>query len=232
MIFGFSDLSKLSPQAQNDKLAMYNVGINKVVAHFLAHFAGNETFHLRPEVVIQLGAPTTALQSNMSSMEHQPKGYSNTGWRILETMEKLAEQEFHDVAETTLSDFEKLKGPVEIRTAVLKSIGIHMKHMIGATAHLEGAKLSIRHPTEQDLENWVGWNSSLMDTLREIELSQREDATKSETTLERMGVILTAILRKLKNLEEAEACRSEKEANLLQGSKDYKADAAKDAAEK
>ena len=152
MIFGFSDLSKLSPQAQNDKLAMYNVGINKVVAHFLAHFAGNETFHLRPEVVIQLGAPTTALQSNMSSMEHQLKGYSNTGWRILETMEKLAEQEFHDVAETGLSDFEKFKEPVEIRTAVLKSVSIHMKHMIGATAHLEGAKLPIRHPAEQDLE--------------------------------------------------------------------------------
>ena len=107
-----------------------------------------------------------------------------------------------------------------------------MKHMIGATAHLEGANLLIKHPGEQDLENWVGWNSSLMDTLREIELSQREDATESKISLEKMDAMLTAILKKLKNLEEAEALRSEKEAYLLQGFKDYKVNAAKDAAEK
>ena len=65
-----------------------------------------------------------------------------------------------------------------------------------------------------------------MDTLREIELSQRDDANNSRIGLEKMEVMLTAIL---KNLEEAEALRAEKEGNLLKGFKDYKA---KTAAEK
>ena len=226
MIYWFSDSSKLSSQAQNDKLKVYNLGIKKIVAHFLAHFSGNETFHLRPQVVIKLGAPTTALQASMGSIGHELKGYSGTGWRTVKTMERLSDQEFHDVAEMALSDFKKLKEPVEVKSAVLKSVGIHIKDMLGATAHLEGADLSIKYPCEQDLENWVGWNPALMDTLREIELSQREDANDSRIGLEKMEVMLTAIL---KNLEEAEALRAEKEGNLLKGFKDYKA---KTAAEK
>ena len=227
MIYGFADLSKLSPQAQNDKLKVYNLGIKKIVAHFLAHFSGYETFHLRPEVVIRLGAPTTALQASMGSIGHELKGYSGTGWRIVKTMERQSDQEFHDVAETALSDFDKLKGPVEVRSAVLKSVGIHIKDMLGATAHLEGTDLPIQFPCEQDLENWVGWNPALMDTLRELDCSQREDANDSRIRLEKIDMMLTAILKKLKNLEEAEALCAEKEGNLLKGFKDYKANAAK-----
>ena len=171
MIYGFSDLSKLSPQAQNDKLELYNLGIKQVVEHFLAYFSGNETFHLRPEVVIKLKAPTTALQTSLSSIRHVFKGYSGTGWQIVKTMERMSTQEFHDVAETALSDFEKLKGPVEVRSAVLKSIGIHIKDMLGATAHLESAVHPIQYPCEQDLEDWVGWNPTLMYTLRELDCS-------------------------------------------------------------
>ena len=51
MIYNFSDLSKLSPQAQNDKLEVYNLAIKNTVADFLAHFSGSGTFHLRAEVV-------------------------------------------------------------------------------------------------------------------------------------------------------------------------------------
>ena len=52
--------------------------------------------------------------------------------------------------------------------------------------------------------------------------------------MEKMEVMLTAVLKKLKNLEEAEALRVEKEGNLLKGFKDFKAnkDAAKIAAKK
>ena len=200
------------------------MAIKKIVAHF----SGNETFHLRPEVVIQLGAPTTALQAAMGSIGHQLRGYSGTGWRIVKTMARLSDQEFHNVAETALSDFDKLKGPVEARAAVLKSVGIHNKDMLGATAHLEGADLLINYPCEQDLENWVGWNPALMDSLRELDCSQREDANESKIRLEKIDVMLTTILQKLKGLEAADALRTEKENNLLKGFKDYKA--AKDAA--
>ena len=47
------------------------------------------------------------------------------------------------MVETALSDFDKLKGPVEVRAAVLKSVGIHIKDLLGATSHLENANLPI-----------------------------------------------------------------------------------------
>ena len=98
---------------------------------------------MRPEVVIHLGAPTTALQSAMSTGGHQIDGYRGTGWRILETREKIQDQEYQDVAETALADFDKLKGPVEIRAAVLKSTGLHIKNLIGTTSHLANVLLPI-----------------------------------------------------------------------------------------
>ena len=52
-----------------------------------------------------------------------------------------------------------------------------------------------------------------MEILRE--LKEEADATRVRT--ERMGVVLTAILRKVKGLEEAEALRA-KEANLQEES--------------
>ena len=146
----------------------------------------------------------------------------------------MSTQEFHDVAETALSDFEKLKGPEEVRSVVLKSVSIHIKDMLAATAHLEGAVHPIQYPCEQDLEDWVGWNPALMYTLRELDCSQKEDTNDSRVCMEKMEVMLTAVLKKLKNLEEAEALRAEKEGNLLKGFKDFKAnkDAAKIAAKK
>ena len=61
MAAGFSNLSQLSPEVQNRKLENYNDGIKQVVEHFLLHFSGNNTFYLRPEMVIKLGAPPTIL---------------------------------------------------------------------------------------------------------------------------------------------------------------------------
>ena len=49
MIYGFGDLFKLSPQVQNNKLEVYNLGIKNIIDSFLAHFLGLETFHLRAE---------------------------------------------------------------------------------------------------------------------------------------------------------------------------------------
>ena len=149
-------------------------------------------------------------------------------------MERMSAQEFHNVAETALSDFKEIKGPVKIRAAVLKSVGIHIKDMFGATAHLESAVDPIQYPSEQDLEDWVGWNPALMHTLRELECSQKLEANDSRVCMEKMEVMLTAVLKKLKNLEEAETLSAEKEGNLLKGLKDYKANqnAAKIAAEK
>ena len=143
MLHNFTDVSKLNSQTQDEKLENYNLAIRRTVADFLAHFSRSETFHLRPDVVIQLEAPTTALQSAMSKCGHQIEGYSHTGWRIRETIEKLQDQEYQDVAETALADFEKLKGIVEIRAAILKSTGLHIKDLLGSASHLANASLPI-----------------------------------------------------------------------------------------
>ena len=119
MIHGFTNLDKLSPQAQNNKLEVYNIAIKNTVDDFLAHFSGAGTFQLRTEVVMQLEAPTTALQHSMSKIDVQFKGYSGTGWRMIQTMGKLQDQEYVDVAEYALSFLDKLKCLVEVRAAVL-----------------------------------------------------------------------------------------------------------------
>ena len=63
-------------------------------------------------------------------------------------MEAMSAQEIHDVAETDLSDFEEVKKPAEIRTAVMKSKSIHLKDMLGATAYLESTADPIPYPSD------------------------------------------------------------------------------------
>ena len=218
MTAGFSDLSKLSPAAQNLKLENYNDGIKQVVEHFLLHFCGNNTFYLRPEMVIKLGAPPTILQSSMSAVRHTFKGYTGTGWKITNAMEAMSAQEIHDVADTALTEFEEVKGPIEIQTVVMRSVGIHLKELIGATAYLESTADPIPYPSDQELEDWIGWNPALMHTLRELQ-SEAEDANGR---MEKMAVILTAVLKKVKGLEEAETLRAEKEMNFRKGLKESK----------
>ena len=125
-------------------------------------------------------------------------------------MASMSSQEKHDVAEVALSSFEEVKGPLEVRTAVMKSIGIHPKDLVGAAAYLETAADPIPFPSDQDLEDWVGWNPAIMDILRELKF----EADETRIRTERMAVCMTAILRKVKNLEEAEVLRL-KELNAL-----------------
>ena len=122
----------------------------------------------------------------------------------------MSAQEIHDVAEVALVSFEEVKGPLEIRTAVMKSIGIHPKYLVGAAAYLETASDPIPYPSDQDLEDWAGWNPSIMDILDEL----KSEADETRIRTERMAVGITAILKKVKNLEEAEV-RHLKELNTL-----------------
>ena len=113
-----------------------------------------------------------------------------------------------------LPQLPKLKGPVEIRAAVLKSTGIHIKDLLGSASHLANASLPIRHPCKEDLESWVGWNPALIETLKEMVILGKEDKDKSQQRLDRIDDTLTKILQKLRLLEVAESLREEKE-NLL-----------------
>ena len=185
---GFSHLSHLSPKVQNCKLEAYNADIKHVVQHFLSHFSGHMTFYLRPEMVIKQGAPTTVLQRHLLSLGHVFPSYNPLGYRVNDAIIAMSAQEIHDGAEVALSSFEEVKGPLEIRTAVMKSIGIHPMDLVGAAVYLETASDPIPYPSNQDLEDWVGWNPDIMEILRE--LKEEADATRVRT--ERMVLLVRA----------------------------------------
>ena len=100
----------------------------------------------------------------------------------------------------------------------MRSVGIHLKELIGAAAYLNSASDPIPYPRDQELEDWVGWNPTLMRTLRELK-DETEDANGR---MEKMAVILTAVLRKVKGLEAAEALRGVKEMNFWKDSTESK----------
>ena len=105
----------------------YNTGIKQVVEHFLLQFCRINTFYLRPEMIIKLGAPLTILQSSMSAVGRTFQGYTGTGWKIPKAMVALSAQKIHNIAEVALTEFESGKGPIEIRTVVMRSVGIHLR---------------------------------------------------------------------------------------------------------
>ena len=204
MLSNFTDLTELSIQTQEKKLENYRLAIQRTVADFLAHFAGSETFYQRPEGTVKQGVHPSALQEAMSSCGAQIEGFHAPGWGILEVLEKLQEQQYQDVAETAMAEFKKLKRPMEIRAAVLKACRLHVKDLIGSIAHLTSVFLPIQHPSEEDLENWIGWNPAVMDAMKEMEESQKEDRVEIQQRLV------------------SQELRDEKKNQLLAGFKDYK----------
>ena len=129
-LHGFTDLSTLAPQAQEDRLVKYKQVHGKTVSGFLNHFAGSGTFHQRPEVTLKHGIRCTPLQDAMTNIGIRIDRFQGPCWGIVDVMEKLEEQVYYDVVETALADFETLKGPIETRTALLKSCNVHMKDLI------------------------------------------------------------------------------------------------------
>ena len=117
---------------QNRNLEVYNAEIKPVVLQFLSHFSGHMTFHLRPEMVVSQGAPTTVLLSQ----GHVFKNYHPLGYRITDVMAAMSAQEVHDIAEVALSSFEEFKGPLDTKTALMKSIGLHPKDLAAAAVYL------------------------------------------------------------------------------------------------
>ena len=126
---------------------------------------------------------------------------------IVEVLEKLQEQQYQDVAETALTEFEKLKCPTEINSAVLKACGLHVKDLMGSTAYLANAVTPILLPSEEDLENYVGWNPELMNTMKKMEDSQKEDRVEIQQCLDKMDKTLMGIVKKLCTMQVSQEIR-------------------------
>ena len=82
--------------------------------------------------------------------------------------------------------------------------------------HLKGVFSPLRHPSDQDLEDWLGWNPDLMRSLTEL----KEEADDNKVCMEKMSTMITMVLKKLKGLEAAEALRTGKVMNTGRESKE------------
>ena len=219
MAAGVCHISHLDPEEQNRKLEMYNEKIKPVVRQFLAHFSGHMTFHLRQEMVVSQGAPTTVLHRHLTSLGYNIRHYRPQGYRSTDAMVALSSKEIIGIAETALSNFEEVKGPLELRVAIMKSIGLHPKDLAGATVYLETAADPIPYPSTQDLEDWIGWDPDVRDSLKEM----KEDSLQNRIIIERMGVTVAAWMKMEKSLTDAEALCTKAD-NLQQESKGTETD--------
>ena len=198
VIAGFTDLSHLSPGAQNRRLDAYNTGIRNVVRGFLLQFSGHMTFYPRPEMVVKQGAPTTILQKHLLRHGHGFRHYFY-GYSILDAMEAMSATDILEIAELALTFYDEVKGPLENRILVMKSIGLHPKDLKAAAAYLETSADPIPYPSQQDLDDWTGANPQVMDILNELQTA----SLRNQIRTERMAVILTAILKKVIKLDKA-----------------------------
>ena len=196
---GFSDLAHLSPEAQNRRLEAYNTGIRNVVQGFLVQFSGHMTFYRRPEMVVKQGSPTTIQQKHLLRHGHAFRLYFY-GYSITDAMEAMSAKEILEIAELALAFYEEVKGPLENRTLVMKSIGLHPKDLMAAAAYLETSANPIPYPSDQDLEDWTGANPQILDILKELQTA----ALGNQIRTERMSVVMTAILKRVVKLEKAE----------------------------
>ena len=137
-------------------MVKYNQVHGKTVKGFLNHFAGSGTFYRRLETVVQHGIRCTTLQDAMTNTETPIEGFQGPGWQVLDVYDKLEEQMYLDLGEMAIADFNTLKGPIEARTALLKSCNVHSKDLIGALSYLPNAQLPLHRLKEADLAKMIG----------------------------------------------------------------------------
>ena len=121
---------------------------------FLLQFSGHMTFYRRPEMVVKQGAPTTILQKHLLRHGHGIRHYFY-GYSILDAMEAMSAKEILEIAELALTFYDEVKGPLENRILVMKSIGLHPKDLTAAAAYLETSADPIPYPSLQDLDDWT-----------------------------------------------------------------------------
>ena len=193
-LHGFTDLSKLTALAQDERLAKYDQVHGKTIKGFLNHFAGSGTFYRRPDTVVLHGIRGTTLQDAL--------GFQGTYWSVIYVYSKLHEQLYLDIGQVAMTEFEKLQGPMEIRTALLKSCNVHSKDFLGALSYLPNAQIPLRRLSETDLRKMVEAAPAPEDSLDPDVLER----------LENMETALNQILDRMRNLyvvQELETAREE-----------------------
>ena len=105
------------------------------------------------------------------------------------------------MAEVVMANFEQLKGPMEIRDQLLKLCGLHVKDLMGSTAHLTSANsISLRYPDEEDLENWIGWNPAVKYSLKDLEEIGNENRDGIYERLDRLEEMLSGLAEQMRKI--------------------------------
>ena len=204
VLSGFMNLTHLSPSNQSLRLEAYEAEIQGVVRGFLTQFSVHQTFHRNPQVVIKLGAYLTILQKHLLRrlcnfscfMKHCKESFF-----IFDSMDAMTTKEPTGIAEIALQFYDDIKGPLENRITVLKALGVHMKDLTSAAAHLVTASDPIPCPTIRDLEDWTGVKSqsAQMELLRDVQGT----VVECQIHMEKMAVMMTAMLKKMNRMEQA-----------------------------
>ena len=105
------------------------------------------------------------------------------------------------MAEAMMADFKKFKCPTEIKSAVLKSCRLHVKDVLGRTAHLVNAVLPILMPSNKDLANYAGLHSWLLDSVSEMEENQKEDRLEIQIRLDKVNTNLEAVMPMMRSMQ-------------------------------
>ena len=202
----FTAMSSLDTKAQEEKFNDYKMIHQDTVKGFLQHFSGMDTFHRRPEVIVRRGITPCSLQQAMMNCSVEIEGAAPEGqWMITDVLDKLKEKQYVDIAEVMVANFEKFKCPTEIKLSVLKGRKLHVKDVIGSTAHLVNAVLPILTPSDEDLDNYAGfpsWSIDTMNAVSQMEDSQKKDWIEIQHRLDKVTVNLEAVLRLMQAKQE------------------------------
>ena len=123
-------------------------------------------------------------------------------------MHAMSASEPTTLAETALQHYEDIKGPLENRITVLKALGIHLRDLTSAAAYLETASDPIPWPSILELENWAGITSIGLQT--ELINDIQSSVTANQIDIEKMSVILRALLKKMPQGDAIQSCHPDK----------------------
>ena len=199
----FADLSHLTPAEQNQRLRDYEWNIQGPIRAFLTQFMGHQTMHRTPAIMLRMGAPTTILHEFMSQRSYVPLHFMKDckeHFTIHGAFHAVQDEDPLGLAEVVRLNLKELSGPLEHRTTVLKSLGVHMRDLIAATVYLETAGSTINWPSLDDLNNWAGlsnYNPALMDDLQTGVSDLQYTTNQNQAELEKLMLLMRAVVKKM-----------------------------------
>ena len=217
ILSGFTNLTHLTPAEQNLKLASYEAELQGVVRGFLTQFSGHQTLYRTPAIMLKIGAPITILHKYLLQCSTPLPGFMTAcreSFHIFDSMNAMSASEPTAIAESALQHYNDIKGPLENQITVLKALGVHLRDLTSAAAYLETASDPFPLPTILDLENWAGITN--IEAQTELLNDIQSGVTTNQINIEKMAVILRALLKKMHQEDMLQLCPPDKTTAALE----------------